>query len=182
MKKRLIPIILILTLLNTGFLMYNLVSERGSTKVAVVQMEQLVYQYEGMKEASESYSAKLVNWKSKSDTLEQIMQTLWEEISLDSINGKSESSLAKKHEFNQYRTSYINYKNKIKETAQEEDQMMTIGVLNQIREHMTAYAQEEDFDLIIANTELENIAYVSDPVDVTSSLLKFANDRYQNGK
>ena len=181
MKNQFIIAILCLTVLNTIFLIYNFWSNQHTPKVAVVQMERLVYEYKGMQEATDIYSMKLAQWHTKTDSLENRLQALWNEIKQDSINGNHQNLVLNKQKFNQYRLTYLNHKKEMETASTEEDQLMTAGVLNQIRSHMSAYAKAEGFDLIIANTQLENIAYVADPIDVTSALLQYANHQYDYG-
>ena len=43
-------------------------------KIGIVQMEQLVYEYQGMKDATETYNAKMDKWSNQTDSLENMLK------------------------------------------------------------------------------------------------------------
>ncbi len=151
-------------------------------KIGIVQMEQLVYEYQGMKDATETYNAKMDKWSNQTDSLENILKNLYEEIQLDSIGGNKEKLLQNQHRFYLLQRSYYEFKENVAQKAQEEDQKMTIGVINQLKQHIKEYAKQEHHNIIIANTQLQNVGYVDDALDITKELLEYANIKYQGGE
>lgn len=150
-----------------------------SKKIGIVQMEELVYNYQGMKDATEKYNIKMTAWSEKIDSLENSLKGLYNEIKLDSINGDKNKLIKDQQQFYFLQKSYYEYKQNITQKAQQNDEEMTTGVINQLKEHMKTFAQEEGFDLIISNTQLQNVGYVEAEMDITQQLLQYANNKYE---
>jgi len=150
--------------------------------VGIIQMEELVYDYQGMKDATEQYNQKMDVWSNQTDSLEVKLQNLYNEIRLDSINGDRTKLIQDQQRFYLLQKSYYEFKQNIDQKAQEKDQKMTVGVINQLKEHIKSYAQQEGYNIIISNTQLQNVGYADKAIDVTDELLKYANMNYQGGE
>jgi len=181
MKKNTSYIAILLSILIGAYLINE---KRSSTsyKIGVIQMEKLVYDYQGMKEATKKYNTKMDLWSNQADSIETNLKQLYNQVRLDSINGNQEEIMKNQQRFYLVQRSYYEFKQNIDQKAQEEDQKMTIGVINQLKEHIKAYAQQEGYQLIISNTQLQNVGYVEAEIDVTDELLIFANTSYQGNE
>jgi len=163
---------------------YLLVEKNKTTnyRIGIIQMEQLVYDYQGMKDATEQYNSKMDVWSNEADSLENQLKNVYNQIRMDSINGDQLKLVKDQQRFYLLQRSYYEFKQNISEKAQEKDEKMTIGVINQLKEHMGAYAKQEGFNIIISNTQLQNVGYADEAIDVTKELLKYANIEYQGGE
>ena len=150
----------------------------SSNRVGIVEMEDLVYEFQGMKDATDQYQKKLSEWSAQSDSLEQKLNTLYQEIKLDSISGDKEKLMKDQQKFYYIQKSYYEFKEKTTQKAKQDDQDMTIGVLNQLKEHMANFAKENGYEIIITNTQLQNVGYTTEQNDVTQEVLEFANNKY----
>ncbi len=148
-------------------------------KVGIVQMEKLVYEYKGMKEATEDFTGKMNTWTAETDSLKKKLEFYLYEIKMDSINGDKDKLNKDKQKFLLLRGSYIQLQQKLTERSQNEDQQMTVGVVNQLKQFMKDYSEENGYDLIISNTQMENVGYVSEKFDITNEVLKYANLKYE---
>jgi Skp family chaperone for outer membrane proteins len=163
-----------------GIIAYLIVKEVSvnKSKIGVIEMEKLVYEFQGMKDATRHYEKKMENWNNQSDSLEEKLQSLYQEIQLDSINRDDEKLKIDLQKFNYLQKSYYEYGQKIGKKAKAEDQDMTIGILNQLKGFMADFAKENEYDLIISNTQMQNVGYVAQQNDVTEQVLIFANKKY----
>ena len=118
-------------------------------------------------------------WSEKIDSLANTLKSLYNDIKLDSINGDKNKLIKDQQQFYFLQKSYYEYKQNITQKAQQNDEEMTTGVINQLKEHMKTYAQKEGYDLIISNTQLQNVGYVTEQMDVTKQVLDYANNKYE---
>lgn len=175
--KHLNKISFVLILIIIGYIIIKEVTVT-TNKIGVIEMEKLVYEFQGMKDATTDYQKKMTNWNNQSDSLNQKLNDLYQEMQIDSINGDREKLKKDKQKFYYLQKSYYEYTQKINEKAKQDDQDMTIGVLNQLKGFMADFAQENGYDLIISNTQMQNVGYVVKQNDVTEEMLGFANKKY----
>lgn len=175
-------IAILLCLLTISYLVYERFGTSRSKKIAVIQLQDLVYGFQGMKDATKKYTLKMDKWNAQADSLETALKGLISDIKLDSINNDKIKLLKDRQIFFYKRQTYFEYKEKIEKAAQEEDKNMTTGVMNQVNAHIQAFAIKEGYDLIISNTEMQNVGYVNEATDVTKQLLEFANNKYEGEK
>ena len=154
----------------------------GSKKIGVVQMEKLVYDFKGMKEATENYSQKIKKWSSQSDSLENKLKELYNQLRLDSLS-KNQAQLDKDIKiFMIFKQSYVDYVQNNQANAEKEDKQMTLGVVNQINEYIKLYAKQKGFDVILCNSQQQSVGYVKDQLDITEDVLEFSNKQYEGIK
>lgn len=175
-----VGIVLIGILLLAGY--HFLITPSGMKKIGVVQMDKLVYEYQGMKDATEMFSGKITGWSSKSDSIKKKLEDYLYDIKMDSINGDKEKMKIDQQKFMLLRQNYMEYQQTLEQNSQQEDQKMTVGVINQLKEHMNDFAKENGYDLLITNRQMESVGFVEEKYDVTSDLLKFANEHYNGDK
>lgn len=162
------------------FVAYLLFLKSGNiAKIGVVDMDKLVYDFRGMKEATAFYTGKVEDWKHESDSLENELNQLVKEIKLDSLNGNMKKAAVDRQKFMLLRKNYYDFQQKIQEKSQSEDQQMTIGVINQLKAYMKDYATANGFELILTNTQMQSVGYVRSVHDITEDVLKYANEKYE---
>ena len=175
-------IALILCIAFAIYLTTEKIAGSNDCKTGVVQMDKLIYDFKGMKEATEKYTAKMNSWSSQSDSLETRLKVLYEQIRIDSLN-KDQAKLDKDIKaFMIFKQSYAGYMRNMQENADKEDKQMTIGVVNQVNEYIKEYAKANGYDLILCNSQQQSVGYAKEQVDITQKLLEFANNKYEGIK
>ncbi len=182
MKNWKLTAVLVVTLLNLALLVGQQFQLKEHARIGIIQMEEVVYNFAGMKAATLEYTQRLETWQAQADTLEKRMTVLLADIHRDSIAGDRKAAQQKKRQLANIRQSYAGYARNINERAAQDDQNLTAGVLNQLNTYVKSFAQEKGYDLILANTQLENIVYAGETEDVTEELLAYANQKYQYGE
>ncbi|MDQ3192394.1 MAG: OmpH family outer membrane protein [Bacteroidota bacterium] len=168
--------------LMLGYIVFLHFKFEAKPTVGIVQMNEYVYEYQGMKEATEAYLKKINLWNSQSDSIKTKLKELYLEMQLDSIS-KDKIKLQQNHKkFEHMMYSYEKFQEQMEHNANEDDQKMTKGILNQLKGYMKEYATKEGYDVIISNSEVDNVGYVNEGMDITKELLKHANSKYNNEK
>jgi outer membrane protein len=147
-------------------------------KIAYIKSGDLVAKYAGMLEAKKMYKDKMSKWQSNIDTLQNDYQRSVSNYHLDqpklsSPEKSKREELLKKQEMN-----IRQYVSSLEQKAQEEDQKMTEGVLNQINSFVKEYGQSHGYDVILGTTAEGNLLYGKDGIDITEEVLVELNKNY----
>jgi outer membrane protein len=81
---------------------------------------------------------------------------------------------AKQKQFNDYQQA-------ISQQAQQEDQQLTQGVLNQVNAYIEAYGKKYHYKIIFGANGSGTIVYGTDAIDITDTILKGLNKEYNGG-
>lgn len=180
--KHTATIALILCLALAAFVITDKLTNSTAKKIGVVQMEKLVYDFKGMKEATEHYKNKLEQWKLQSDSMETKLKELYSQIRMDSLS-RDQARLNKDiNTFMIFKQAYADYVQATQERADRDDKQMTMGVINQVNEYMKLYAEKHGYDVIFCNSTQQSIGYAKDALDVTKDVLEFSNKQYEGVK
>lgn len=162
-----------------SFLLIDKFNSHQTHKIGVVQMSKLVYEFKGMKEATEKYSQQMNEWSRESDSLEKSLKNAYEQIQIDSTKNNKTRLKDDIERFARLRNVYFTRKESIKEDAQERDREMTLGVISQVNECLKTFAAKNGYDLVLCNTEQQTVGYQKEMMDITNAVLEFANRHYE---
>ncbi len=176
--RKLVFISIFLNVIVLGIFLFSHFSAPAK-KIGIVRMEKVVYEYEGMKEATKAYEKKVGQWKKDSDSLEITLRALYNELKADSISGNTAKLKQDLSLFYLYRNSYVELNRNIELKTQETDTEMTSSVITQLNAHMSDYAKEKGYDLILCNNpQYQAIGFSKDSYDITGEFLDYANNKY----
>lgn len=175
-------IISVLVSLSVFAIAYFTVLKKASNKTAYVQMDKLVYDFKGMKEATDKYGKKMEKWNKEADSLQTILKNLYSKIKLDSVSDKA-ALKTDWIKFVNYKQAYEQYAQQLQASAGEEDSKMTVGVINQLNEYIKTYGEQNGYAIILCNQPNQPaIGYALESMDITKELLQYANLKYEGGK
>lgn len=144
-------------------------------KYVYVDSAKLLNNYRGMKSARLAYQKKLNAWQHNIDTLQA-------EIDRENKAYKAEFSqmTEKEKDLSQAliqtkREQLARYQAAIREKAQEEDRKMTRAVLTEVNSFLRDYGKEKGYQIIWAATNVGNIAYAAEGLDITDQVLEKLN-------
>ncbi|MEK7255782.1 MAG: OmpH family outer membrane protein [Bacteroidota bacterium] len=170
----------IVTLLNLGCLVYLLFKTGQPQKIGVVQMETLVYEFQGMKDATSEYASKLQTWSAEIDSLAAVLDSLSEDVRRDSAKGEKIKLREKRFRLGALQKAYLERREATNQQAAGDDQTMTVAILNQLKSYIREFAEKQGYDVILANHQTESAIYVSDTKDITKAVLDYSNARYND--
>ncbi len=181
--KNITNILIALSLLLSLYLLLDKFLGSSTKKIGVVQMEKLVYDFKGMKEATEKYTKKMTAWSNQSDSLENKLKVMYDEIRADSITNDKVKLQKDIKMFLLFKQSYIEYTQNLQTNSEKEDKDMTIGVMNQVNEYIKNYAKQEGYDLILTNgAQATSVGFAKEQIDITQKVLEYANNNYEGKK
>lgn len=153
-----------------------------SVKVRYIKTAELVEKYEGMKEAKELYSKKMSTWQSNVDTLESDYRR--SAIKFDGEKAKlssAEKAIQQQSLLNQ-ESNIRGYVEQIEKLAQEEDNKMTLAVINQINQFVEEYSKQKGYDVVLGTNASGTLLYGNKDLDITEEILVELNNYYLDKK
>jgi outer membrane protein len=175
-------IALVLSVALAAYIFADRYQWKSAGKIGVVQMERLVYEYKGMKEATQVYTQKVAGWGSQTDSLQKSLKLMYQKLRLDSLRDDRRKLGKDLQIFEAARLSYLEHVEQVQEAAASEDRHMTLGVVNQINQYIRSFAQEEGYDVVLCNNQQQSVGHAGKTIDITDRVLEFANRKYEGLK
>jgi Skp family chaperone for outer membrane proteins len=158
-----------------------LVRSGGRPTIGFVRSSELVYGYHGMKEAQKLFEAKKMKWQADLDTMKSDYRRALNSYDSEYSSLSPKEREKREEQLQRQEAGLREYSQNLGGKAQEDDQKMTQGILNQINAAARAYGEEQGLDLIVATTESGNILYGDKGIDITSALLERLNRDFYGG-
>lgn len=152
----------------------------GKSKVAFVRSNELVYGYEGMKEAHVLQESKTREYKSNLDTLQSDLQKAIGRYHLEFPQLSKQEKIEREHIISLQQENLKEYSQKIQASIKENDLSLTQGILNQINSFVEEYAKKHHYTLIFGTTSSGNVLYGDPGIDITTEVLTHLNQNYKN--
>lgn len=148
-------------------------------KIAYVRTLELVYGYNGMKQAHTEFKSQTDEWQANIDTLrisyQRSLAKYQQDISHLSPKEKEEQQtlLARMEK------DLNNYASVIQDEAKEKEKKMTESVLNQINSYVETYAKKKGYDMVLGAEGTGSIIYATKGYDITEEVLSSLNSEYK---
>ena len=149
-------------------------------KIAYVRSQDLIYHYEGTREAQASFDAKKQQWQANVDTLQTNFRKSQQALQVSLANYNEQEQREEQQKLQQQQQQLAQYTRAIQEKAAEEDEAMMQGALNQINAYTQQYAETQGYDIVLGTTLSGNILYGKEAIDITDEVLIYLNQQYRN--
>ena len=169
--------LVIVAVLISGIALYQ---SNHTLRVAYIRSADMVYSYDGMKEAQKKYQEKMQLWQSNVDTLKLELQRNFNKYTNELNKLSAKNKLESQELLSKQQKNYTEYAQAIKEKSKIEEQKMTEGVLNQVNSFIEEYSKKQGFDLVIGTTNSGNLLYAKQYMDITENVLKALNENYHS--
>ena len=132
-----------------------------------------------MKEAQRVFQDKKEGWQSNMDTLNADYQRAVSNYHLEQHHLTDQQKAEREQVLRSQYKNVNDYAQLLDKKAEEEDQLLTEGVMNQIDAFIKAYSINQGYDLVIGTTNSGNLLYGKVELDITDQLIKALNDNYK---
>jgi len=164
-------------LVLAGFTFYMQMQDK--MRVGYVNSKYLIANYEGFKAATKDYQQKAGKWQANIDTLAKELTARKQEYAKNKA-GLSANERKLSEELIQTKQSQLaQYQQGIQQKAQQEDQQMTGAVIEEINAFLKDYGKKRNFQIIFGATDMGNIVYATDALDLTEEVLEAMNKQYR---
>jgi outer membrane protein len=147
-------------------------------ELVYVDVNVLLAEYKGMKDAKKEFEEKEKVWKANVDSLivgfQNELKTYEKERSK-----YSKKELQLKQELLRNKQQQIdNYQRGVQKQAQDEEMKLTSGVIDEVNAFVKEYGKQHDFNIILGATSAGNILYAKEGIDITKKVIEGLNNEY----
>lgn len=159
-------------------LFYLQFNKKSVSNVGFVRSQELVYQFDGMKEAMVKFEQEQNEWIQNIEVLKKDYQN-----SLDIYNQElpnlSKAEIANKENLLQHQyNNVLKYTEEMEVALAERENEILEGVLNQVNAFSENFAKESGLDLLITTSVSGTVLYGNETIDYTEELLTSINNQY----
>ncbi len=149
-------------------------------RIAYIKSADLVYNYEGMKEAQQKQEKKTEELKSNLDTLQVNFQKAINQYNSDYSKLSKQERLERENLLSVQQNQLKKYTLTIEEMIKKQDEQLTSGVLNQVNSFVETYAKKKGYDLVLGTTTSGNVLFAKESMDITNEVLLELNNQFKN--
>lgn len=153
----------------------------GKPSIAFVKSQELIYNYDGTKDAQAKFSKQKTDWETNLQTLRSEFQQAVKEFEEGQAKMTKSQRQEKRSVLVSKEKQLLQYTKAIEDKIAQTDKEIMQGVLNQINSFTAAYALENGYDLILGTTESGTVLYGKEALDITDQLLVALNNEF-NGQ
>ena len=155
-----------------------LVMTSRSPRIGLVRIQKVLDRYEGALDAKKAFRESTSTWGANVDTLRSELQRLVFEYEQQSSSNKSLrdslSLLLRTKE-----AQIVDYQKAVEQKTSQEQQVLTEGVISQVRSASEAVAKSEGIDAFIALQDEGMLMYATESVDLTDIVLERLRTTYR---
>lgn len=148
-------------------------------KVAYVDSNSLLSQYQGMIDARADFQKLSSQWQARIDTLAMDVQNELKRHEKEVAKmtkkekGLSEQLIRSKQQ------QLVSYQKAIQDKASQQDAEMTQSVINDMNAYIQEYGKQKSYKIIFAATNVGNILYAHEGVNITEEVVEGLNSKYR---
>jgi len=149
-----------------------------TAKLAFVDSKKLINNYQGMVDARTQFRQKASSWQSNIDTLAKELEGTIKKYEASIANLSAKEKTLSQELIKTKRQQLVDYERAIQQQSQQEDAALTQQVFKQVNAYLEEYGKRRNYNIILAATEMGNIAYANEGIDITDDVLEGLNDEY----
>lgn len=147
-------------------------------KIVYVDTNRLLKEYKGFKAAVGEFEIKAKSWQARIDTLSSELSALIQQYELEKGRLGTEAKKEKENLIQTKQQQFVQYREAIQQKIAEEDKRLKEEVLAQVNDYIKEYGHKNAYPIILGATNVGNIVYGGEEVEVTAEILENLNKRY----
>jgi outer membrane protein len=163
--------------LSTASLAFVLLKKQEN--VVSVDAAKLISKYKGVEEARKSLLTRNQGWQSNLDTLQRELQASVEDYKKNKATFTKRELKLMEELVQSKQSNLLNYEQSIKDQTKKQDEELAVRILAKINDYVKRYGKKKGYTIILAATQLGNVAFADETVDVTDEVLSGLNAEYQ---
>lgn len=147
-------------------------------RIAYIHNSRIISEYNGTIEANQHIEEKKRIWQANLDSL-SFNYNLEVQLFEKEFNSLSPSTKEARQEYlKRLKNDLVTYKQALEKKIEEEENIVSSGILKQINSFLLEYGKESSYDIIFGVTESGSIHYGKDVNDITDEVLEVLNNKY----
>jgi outer membrane protein len=167
---------------STGTATPELEAVADTDKIAFVVSEELLNDYQAMKDARKSFEAKVKGWSNQNDAIGRQFQSAIQKYQQQAASLTPEQRAATEQQLEAQRVKGGQLQQQLQQKAAEEEARMTKQVLDRVDKQVALYGKENGYRLILISAPSGTIAYGRKDLDITKEVTAYLNKEYSAKK
>jgi outer membrane protein len=168
------PIINIFSVVGILFLLAYLFYFRND-KIAYVESAKIMAEYKGAIRAKKDYDAKVREWQSNIDTLNNEMQNSMRKYEKELSKMSAKEQELSRQIINDKQKQLGDYQAAIQDKARQEEGKLMQGVIAEVNAFLLKYGKDHNYKMILIASQSGTIAYAREGLDITSKVIEELN-------
>lgn len=148
-------------------------------KIAFVRSQDLIFKYEGTKEAMAKFNDQKETWQANVDTLKVDFQRAVLNYNKTYEGLSAQERQLREKDLSGREIQLQNYATSVDTKIKKADEEMMQEVLDQINVFIKEYSVEKGYDVVLGSTVSGNVLYGEETLDITEELLEALNKHYK---
>lgn len=148
-------------------------------KVAYVNSTEVLNAYKGMADLRKEMQAAEKMETAKMDTLLNSFKIALSDYDKSKASMTANEVKLKEELLNLKRQQISGYQQSVQEKLRAKDVKLNSALVTDINSFIDAYASQRGYDLIIGATNMGNVVYANETLDISEEVTKELNNRYQ---
>ena len=155
--------------------------ESKTKKIALVNAQTIIENYQGFKEAQDLYEIETAKMSEVFDKQKSAYESKSNELKILSEKLSEHELKVKEGELEILKAKTLQLGKSIEDRALKQEEKLLQGIYNKVNDFIKRYAEKNDIDLITGITTSGNVLYASEAVDITEEIIKGLNQEYVEG-
>lgn len=171
-----ISTLVIVLVLAVGYLFYS--THFKNEKIVYIDVNVLMADYEGMKDAKKDFEKKSKVWEANVDSLIANFQNELKVYEKERSKMTKKENELKQELLRNKQQQVGNYQKAIQKQSADEDTKLSQEVVNEVNAYIEEYGKNHHYKMIIGANSSGNMLYAQEGVDITQDVLKGLNADY----
>lgn len=172
-------IIILVSVLTSTAIAFLLVKFMTGEEVAIVRTAVVLERYQGAADARAKLQGNSQVWSQAIDTMRSELQRLMDVYKSGPLSAKQRDSVAEAVQTS--RAQLEQYADAVGKKAQEQEAILTDGVVTQLRAAVASVARKRGIKLVMADSPQSDVLFGEQGVDVTQDVLEELNTLFVKG-
>jgi outer membrane protein len=150
----------------------------GKNSVAVVDAVRLISSYKGLDDIKRTQQERNQQLQANLDTLRSELRTSIDEYERTKATSTKKVLTLMEEVVQTRQRNLITYEQSVNDQVKKQDEELANKLLAKVNEYVKRYGEKNGYTIILANTQIGNIAYAEDRIDITDEVLKGLNSEY----
>lgn len=161
-----------------GLISFVVYQETNKPVYVYIDTEYLLTNYQGTKDATDKLMGKTERWEATLDSLKSVYMAKKENFIVDSLLLSLEDRKIDKQELLQLKYNIVQLESKMQQGFKQEDQKLSVGVLNKVETELATFCQDRGYTLVLALTPGVTL-HAADNINITDEFLGVLNTKYK---
>jgi outer membrane protein len=173
-----------ISILALIFSVFSLAHEFLNRQDDVVSVDavKLMFKYRGIEDAKKALLSRNREWQGNLDTLKKELQAAVADYGKNKATASKREIKLMEEVVQSRQHNLANYQQAMEDQMKKQNEELAGKILTKVNDYVKRYGKRKGYTIILAATQLGNVAYANESVDITDQVLVGLNEEYNKLK